>query len=80
MAAGVATIAFSLVVSIAPAMAAKGGNADGNSGNGNAGVVKIHDATTDLEAGEHGERAVGLRLLGRLLRLRTRPRPEPGRS
>ena len=53
MAAGVATIAFSLVVSIAPAMAAKGGNADGNNGNGNAGVAKIHDATTDLEAGEH---------------------------
>ena len=41
MAAGVATLAFSLVVSIAPAMAAKGGNAAD---------FKIHDAATALEA------------------------------
>jgi hypothetical protein len=52
MVAGVATLALSLILSIAPAMAARGGNSDGNNGNGNAGVVKIHDATTDLEAGE----------------------------
>jgi hypothetical protein len=59
--AGVATIAFSLIVAIAPAMAAQGGNSDGNNGNGNndgnngngnAGVAQVHDATTDLEAGE----------------------------
>ena len=55
MVAGVATIAFSLVVSIAPAMAAKGGNGNDNgNANGNAGVAKVHDATTDLEAGEQG--------------------------
>ncbi len=52
MVAGVVTVAFSLIVSIAPAMAAKGGNSNGSNGNGNAGVAKIHDATTDLEAGE----------------------------
>jgi len=39
--AGVATLTFSLVVSIAPAMAAKGGNAAD---------FKIHDAATALEA------------------------------
>jgi hypothetical protein len=43
--AGVATITLSLALSIAPAMAAKGGNA---------GVAKIHDAVTDLEADEQG--------------------------
>lgn len=56
--AGIATIALSLVLSIAPAMAAKGGN--GNSaenGNGNAGVAQIHDATTDLVASEQGNEA-----------------------
>ncbi|HKO33597.1 MAG TPA: hypothetical protein VJY85_07615, partial [Candidatus Limnocylindria bacterium] len=52
MVAGVVTVAFSLIVSIAPAMAAKGGSSNGSNGNGNAGVAKIHDATTDLEAGE----------------------------
>ncbi|HEX5578567.1 MAG TPA: hypothetical protein VFY43_02760, partial [Candidatus Limnocylindria bacterium] len=46
--AGVATIAFSLVLSIAPAMAAKGGNA---------GVAKIHDASTGLEAEEQANEA-----------------------
>src|SRR4029079_11577060 len=45
MAAGVATIAFSLVVSIAPAMAARPGNVT---------TVKIHDAATALEAAEQG--------------------------
>lgn len=55
MVAGVATIAFSLIVAIAPAMAARGGNGNGNNsdngnGNGNAGVAQVHDATTDLEA------------------------------
>ena len=48
--AGVATLVFSLVVSIGPALAAPGGNGGG----GNAGTVKIHDATTNLEAGETG--------------------------
>jgi hypothetical protein len=46
-AAGIATLVFSLVVSIGPAIAAPGGN--GGNG-GNAGTVKIHDATTGLEA------------------------------
>ena len=41
--AGIATIAFSLIVSIGPALAAPG--------NGNSGTVKIHDASTSLEAG-----------------------------
>ncbi|HEX6655171.1 MAG TPA: hypothetical protein VF153_03060 [Candidatus Limnocylindria bacterium] len=59
--AGFATIACSLIISIGPAMAAAGGNgnsngnssANGSNGNGvgNAGTVKIHDATTSLEAG-----------------------------
>jgi hypothetical protein len=44
-AAGVATLAFSLIISIAPAIAASPGNA---------GTVKIHDATTDQEASEQG--------------------------
>ena len=51
--AGVATLVFSLVVSIGPALAAPGANG-GNGGGGNAGTVKIHDATTNLEAGETG--------------------------
>ena len=46
--AGIATITLSLALSIAPAMAAKGGNA---------GVAKIHDAVTDLEAEEQGNEA-----------------------
>jgi hypothetical protein len=60
LAAGVFTIGFSLVVSIAPAMAAKGGNGNSNesssteNGNGNAGVAQIHDAVTDLVATEQG--------------------------
>jgi hypothetical protein len=49
--AGVATIAFSLIVSIGPAMAAAGGNGNSNGNGGNAGTVKIHDASTSLEAG-----------------------------
>ena len=48
LAAGVLTLALSLVVSIAPTLGA-GGN-----GNGNAGTIKVHDATTDLEATETG--------------------------
>jgi len=52
MVAGVVTVVFSLIVSIAPAMAANGGNSNGSNENGNAGVAKIHDATTDHEAGE----------------------------
>ena len=53
--AGVATLAFSLIVCIGPALAAAGGD-DSNNGNGsasgagNAGTVKVHDATTGLEA------------------------------
>jgi hypothetical protein len=62
--AGVATLAFSLVISIAPALvlAAPGiggsggtcgnGGSGGAGGGGNAGTVKVHDATTNLEAGE----------------------------
>jgi hypothetical protein len=51
--AGITTVAFSLIVSIGPALAAAGGNGNGNSnGNGtNAGTVKVHDAATSLEAG-----------------------------
>jgi len=50
LAAGVLTLALSLVVSIAPTFGA-GGNGNGN---GNAGTIKVHDATTDLEATESG--------------------------
>jgi hypothetical protein len=46
-AAGIATLVFSLVVSIGPAIAANGGN--GGNGGGNAGTVKIHDATSGLD-------------------------------
>jgi hypothetical protein len=48
-AAGITTLAFSLIVSIGPALAAPGGNGNGN-GNANAGTVKIHDADTSTEA------------------------------
>jgi hypothetical protein len=51
LAAGVLTLALSLVVSIAPTLGA--GNGNGN-GNGNAGTIKVHHATTDLEATETG--------------------------
>jgi hypothetical protein len=51
LAAGVATIAVSLVLSIAPVIAANGNGNGGNdgSGGGNAGTIKIHDATTGQE-------------------------------
>jgi hypothetical protein len=57
--AGMATIAFSLIVSIGPAIAAQGGNgtnvtSGAANGGGNAGTVKIHDAASTLEAGEVG--------------------------
>jgi len=55
LAAGVATIAVSLVLSIAPVIAANGNGNGGNGGNGggNAGTIKIHDATTGQETGEN---------------------------
>jgi hypothetical protein len=57
--AGVATIAVSLVLSIAPVIAANGNGNGGNGGNGdnggspNAGTIKVHDATTGLETAEN---------------------------
>jgi len=57
LAAGVATIAVSLVLSIAPVIAAKGNgnptNGNPDSGGGNAGTIKIHDAATGLETAEN---------------------------
>jgi protein DEK len=59
LAAGVATVAVSLVLSIAPVIAANGngnGGDGGNGGNGgspNAGTIKIHDVTTGLETAEN---------------------------
>ena len=55
LAAGVATIAVSMVLSIAPVIAANGNGNSGNAGNGggNAGTIKIHDATTGLETAEN---------------------------
>jgi hypothetical protein len=58
LAAGVATIAVSLVLSIAPVIAANGNGNSGNSGNGgngdggNAGTIKVYDATTGLETAD----------------------------
>jgi len=56
LAAGVATLAVSLVLSIAPVIAANGngnsgsnGNSGGGNGGGNGGTVKVHDATTGQE-------------------------------
>jgi hypothetical protein len=47
LAAGVTTLAVSLILSIAPALAAKGGNSDpGNGGGGNAGAIKITDVAS----------------------------------
>jgi hypothetical protein len=52
LAAGVATIAVSLVLSIAPVIAANGNGNGGNGGGGNAGTIKVYDATTGLETAE----------------------------
>jgi hypothetical protein len=55
LAVGVATIAVSMVLSIAPVIAANGNGNSGNAGNGggNAGSIKIHDATTGVETAEN---------------------------
>ncbi len=76
MVAGVATIAFSLVVSIAPAMAAKGGNSRRQQRQWQRG--RRQDPRCDHRPGGRRarERALGLRLLGRLLRLQ----PDRGRN
>jgi hypothetical protein len=49
LAAGIATLSISLLLSIAPVLAAKGGS----SSNANSGTIKIHDATTDQETAEN---------------------------
>jgi hypothetical protein len=56
LAAGVATIAVSMVLSIAPVIAANGNGNNGNSGNGggNAGTIKVYDATTGQETLDSG--------------------------